>query len=333
MTAPTITAAITAYNAERSIVAALTSATGQNWPNLEVLIVDDASCDGTTVEIEKFIRQEGQGGRSIRLLRQMRNGGVAQARNLLLAEARGEFVAFFDDDDVSAADRVTRQYARIRETETAVGHDMVLCHTAREQVFPAGRIHYERTMGCENEPVPSGRAVADRILLGRLTPGVVGSCATCSQMARKSVYMRLGGFDPTLPRSEDTDLNVRCALRGGAFAGIAAPLVRQTMTIGGEKSIAAEFEAYVALQDKYRDYLADRGWLEFCLRWREVRRASLERRTGQFVIRAAALGLREPFKLAQKVYWSIPARSTRRRQRRWHESVTGAIGAAKNSDA
>lgn len=330
MTVPTVTAAITAYNAERSIVAALTSATRQNWPNLEVLIVDDASCDGTTVEIEKFIRQQGQGGRPIRLLRQIRNGGVAQARNLLLAEARGEFVAFFDDDDVSAIDRISRQYARVREVELMVQHDLVLCHTAREQIFPDGRVHYERTMGCEAEQVPAGRAVADRVLFGRLSQGAIGSCATCSQMARKSVYVRLGGFDATLPRSEDTDLNVRCALRGGAFAGIAAPLVRQTMTIGDEKCIAAEFEAYVALQDKYRDYLADRGWLEFCLRWREVRRASLEHRTGRFVIRAAALGLREPFKLAQKAYWSIPARGTRRRQRRWHESVAGAIGAAKN---
>ncbi len=329
MTAPLVTAAFTAYNAEANIVAALESAVAQDWPALEILVVDDGSSDDTVSTVEAFIRGHRRGARSMRLVRRPCSGGVARARNRLLKEARGEFIAFFDDDDVSAADRISRQYARIRETETAVGHDMVLCHTARKQVIPGGRIHYERTMGCESEPVPSGRAVADRILLGRLSPGVIGSCATCSQMARKSVYTRLGGFDPALPRSEDTDLNVRCALRGGAFAGIAAPLVRQTMTIGGEKSIAAEFEAYVALQDKYRDYLADRGWLDFCVRWREIRRASLERRTGQLIARAVALGLREPLKLAQKAYWSMPAHGTRRRQRQWHESVDGATGVVK----
>lgn len=321
---PIVTAAVTAYNAEKSIDAALASAATQDWPNLEVLVVDDASCDGTVSKIEAFIRRHESRGRSIRLLRQARNSGVARARNRLLEEACGDFVAFFDDDDVSAPDRISRQYARIREAEAVVGHDLVLCHSAREQTFSDGRTHYERTMGCEGEVIPFGRAVADRILLGRLAPGVIGSCATCSQMARKSVYTRLSGFDPELARSEDTDLNVRCALQGGAFAGIAAPLVRQTMTVGREKSVAAEFEAYVALQDKYRDYLAERGWLDFSLRWREVRRASLEHRTGDLVMRVVALGLHEPAKLAQKAYWSIPARATRKRQRQWHASAVKA---------
>lgn len=185
-------------------------------------------------------------------------------------------------------------------------------------------------MGCESEEVPAGRAVADRILFGRLSRGVIGSCATCSQMARKSVYTRLGGFDLTLQRSEDTDLNVRCALQGGAFAGIAAPLVRQKMTAGSEKSIAAEFEAYVGLQNKYRDYLADCGWLDFCVRWREIRRASLEGRTSQLIISAAALCVRHPFQLVQKAYWSVPAYGTRRRQRQWYESLAEATGVAKN---
>lgn len=321
MTTPLVTAAFTAYNAEASIVAALESAVAQDWPALEVLVIDDASNDGTVSRVETFIRRQGRVSRPIRLMRQPHNGGVARARNRLIEEARGEFIAFFDDDDVSAPNRISRQYARIRETETALGHDMVVCHTAREQLFPDGRTHYERTMGCEGEPVPFGHAVADRILFGRLSAGVIGSCATCSQMARKSVYARLRGFDEALPRSEDTDLNVRCALRGGAFAGIAESLVRQTMTVGSEKSIAAEFQAYVALQDKYRDYLVDRGWLDFNLLWRDVRRTYIERRTWQLIVCTLMLSLREPVKLAKKVYWSVPARSTRKRQRQWHASA------------
>lgn len=323
MTKPLVTAAFTAYNAEASIVVALESALAQDWLALEIVVIDDASNDQTVSRVEAFMRQRGRASRPIRLIRQLRNGGVARARNRLIEEAKGEFIVFFDDDDVSTPDRISRQYARIRETETALGHDMVMCHTAREQLFP-GRTHYERTMGCEGEPVPVGNAVADRILFGRLSAGVIGSCATCSQMARKSIYTRLGGFDPKLARSEDTDLNVRCALQGGAFAGIASPLVRQTMTEGNEKNVAAEFEAYVALQDKYRDYLAEQGWLDFSLRWREVRRASLQRRIGRFIVRVAALGLREPVKLAQKAYWSIPARDTRKRQRQWHASALRA---------
>ena len=331
MTKPLVTAAITAYNAEASIVMALESALAQDWPRLEMLVVDDASNDETVSKVQTFVQQHGCASRPIRLIRQSRNGGVARARNRLIQEAQGDFIAFFDDDDVSAPDRISRQYARIREVETALGRNMVVCHTAREQLFPDGHTYYERTMGCEGEPVPVGHAVADRVLFGRLSTGVIGSCATCSQMARKSVYTRLEGFDVALPRSEDTDLNVRCALREGAFAGIAEPLVRQTMTVGTEKSIAAEFEAYIALQDKYRDYLAERGWLDFALRWREVRRASLQGRMGRFSLRVAALALREPVKLAQKAYWSIPARHTRRHQRQWHASVFHAAAPESRS--
>jgi len=139
-------------------------------------------------------------------------------------------------------------------------------------------------------------------------------------MARTSVYKRLGGFDSSLSRSEDTDLNIRCALQGGAFAGVAAPLVRQAMTSGVEKSLLAEFESYAVLQDKYRDYLARHGWLDFTLRWREVRRDYMQRRMGLFLLRLFSLGLHSPMKLAKKMYWSLPAHRTRRYLRYWHHT-------------
>lgn len=320
MASPMVTAAMTTHNAEATVIRALASALNQDWPTLEILVVDDASSDGTVALIEGFIREHATEARPIRLLRQPFNGGVARARNRLVEEACGEFIAFFDDDDISAPDRVSRQHARIAETEAALGHDLVLCHTARLQEFPDGRLHYEGTMGCEHQVVPFGSAVADRILLGRLSPGVIGSCATCSQMGRKSVYRRLGGFDPTLPRSEDTDLNIRCAYQGGAFAGLAAPLVRQTMTLGSEKNLAAELEAYAALQTKHRDYLSKQGWLEFCLEWRQVRRLHLSRSIGPFLVRAAMLAIRHPIKLSRKIYWSLPAHQTRRQHRRWQHA-------------
>jgi glycosyltransferase involved in cell wall biosynthesis len=318
MTAPLVTAAFTAYNAQDTILSALASAMSQDWPKLEILVVDDASRDNTPAMVETCIRDQSKAIRPVRLIRQAHNGGVAQARNRLIAEARGEFIAFFDDDDISAPDRISRQYARILETEAGVGHDLILCHTAREQIFPGGRIHYEATMGCEGIPIPVGADVADRILLGRLSPGVIGSCATCSQMARRSVYTRLGGFDSTLSRSEDTDLNIRCALQGGAFAGVGAPLVRQAMTSGVEKGLAAEFESYDDLQNKYRDYLARHGWLDFTLRWREIRRDYMQRRMGRLSLHLVSLSLHSPVKLVKKIYWSLPAHGTRQSLRDWH---------------
>lgn len=320
MTYPLVTAAVTAFNAEKSIEKALLSVIAQDWPQLEVIVVDDGSVDRTPQIVEGFIRVHSALGRSIRLIRMPANGGVAAARNRLVQEAQGEFLAFFDDDDISMTDRVSRQYSRIIEAERFVGHDLILCHTARKQIFPDGAEHYEGTMGCEGDVIPSGQSVVDRILIGRTTPGVLGSCATCSQMARVTVYRRLGGFDSALRRSEDTDLNVRCGLNGGAFVGLGDALVVQEMTAGTEKNLSAELEAYATLQDKYHDYLVKNGWYDFCLEWQSVRRTHLEGKLRQAVLLMLLLGLRHPVMLLKRIYWSLPAHSTRRRQRGWYQS-------------
>jgi hypothetical protein len=139
-------------------------------------------------------------------------------------------------------------------------------------------------------------------------------------MARASVYNRLGGFDSSLSRSEDTDLNIRCAMQGGAFAGVAAPLVRQAMTTGVEKDLFAEFESYSAIQEKYRDYLARKGWLDFTLRWQDIRRDYMQRHMGLFFLRLLLLSLHSPVKLTRKMYWSLPAHRTRRYLRYWRHA-------------
>lgn len=318
---PLITAAITAYNAAETIGDAIRSAITQDWPRLEIVIVDDCSTDGTVAVIESVIRNSNSPDRPIRLITRAKNGGVAQARNTLLNAARGEFLAFFDDDDVSLPNRISRQFGRIVEAEEIVGNDLLLCHTARKQVFPDGRSYYEGTMGCEGATIPSGRAIVERILIGRISPGILGSCATCSQMARLSVYRRLGGFDVELRRTEDTDLNIRCGMQGGAIVGLTEALVVQSMTVGTDKHLFAELDAYTALHDKYQNFLSEEGWYDFALRWRSIRRAHLEHSGRRAALLALSLFLRHPVKVMKKLYWSLPARATRRRQRAWYHSA------------
>ena len=175
-------------------------------------------------------------------------------------------------------------------------------------------------MGCEMGAIPTGQAIVDRVLIGRISPGVLGSCATCSQMARLSVYRRLGGFDVNLRRTEDTDLNIRCGMRGGAIVGLSDALVIQSMTTGPEKRLFAELEAYAALYDKYRDLLNEAGWYQFSLRWSLIRRAHLENDGRRMAALTLLLFLRYPLKVFKKLCWTLPARGTRRRQREWYNS-------------
>src|SRR5262245_34415986 len=223
-----VTIGITAFNAAATIERAVRSALAQSWHPVEILIVDDCSADATIQILTGLCREQPE----IRLIRHESNHGIAATRNRILAEARGEFVAFFDDDDESLPERVEDQLRRILEYEREFANEApVICHTARLQLYPDGNRQIVPTMGeREGHPAPAGPSVAERILLGKRLNDAYGACATCSQLARVATYAIVGGFDPALARSSDTDLNIRLALAGAHFVGIAQALVVQTMT-------------------------------------------------------------------------------------------------------
>ena len=70
----------------------------------EILIVDDNSSDSTIDEIYSFFWKKNI---NYRLIKHSKNLGVAQARNSLINHAKGEFLAFFDSDDISYKNRIS----------------------------------------------------------------------------------------------------------------------------------------------------------------------------------------------------------------------------------
>lgn len=313
MAEPLITIGICAYDSRDTVARSIASALAQDWPNKEILIVDDGSPDSTADIIEQAIR----GHETVaRLIRHEKNKGFAGALNTVIAEAKGEFLAIFDDDDESVPERIRAQYNRITSYEKKSGAARVLCHGARMQVFPNGYERYEGTMG--TEMVPSGFDVADRILMGRVSPGVVGSCANCSRMGRIGIFRELGGYDSAMRRAEDTDFNARFAQSGGHFAGIAAPLVRQTMTTGSEKTLSAERAAERLVLEKHKNYLVSRGWYDVCREWLEARYEYLGGEYTAVFRRLLKLAVRYPVKCTLKFFWALPARRTRGDFKKWH---------------
>lgn len=104
---PTVSVAIPCYNGGRYIREAIESALGQTAADLEVVVLDDGSTDRSG-EIVQAI-----GDPRIRYLRQD-NRGLAATRNRLIREARGEYVAFLDQDDYWHPDKLERQLAMFR---------------------------------------------------------------------------------------------------------------------------------------------------------------------------------------------------------------------------
>ncbi len=100
-----------AYRAEKTVEQAIRSALSQSWQNLELIIVDDGSDDGTVEVIRRLAADEPR----IRFFENEGNLGVSRTRVRAAEESRGKWLAFLDSDDVWMPDKLERQMALQRE--------------------------------------------------------------------------------------------------------------------------------------------------------------------------------------------------------------------------
>lgn len=101
---PLVSVIVPAYNAETYILQTLNSVLSQTYKNIEVVVVDDGSHDGTTQIVEAIMRRDDR----VALLRQS-NSGVAVARNLAIEKSRGEYIAPIDADDMWYPQKIEKQ--------------------------------------------------------------------------------------------------------------------------------------------------------------------------------------------------------------------------------
>lgn len=312
-----ITIGMTCYNAEDTISAAASSALAQDYPDFEIIIIDDVSTDGSWDIIQDM---EARFPNKIQAFRNEINLGVAETRNRIIQKAQGAFIAFFDDDDTSSPDRLTQQICRIINYEQNFSQGKpVICHTARRQIYPDGCERIAPTMGCTlGATAPHGHDMAAHILYNKPLGLDHGSMPTCSQMARASVYRDLGGFDKRFRRMEDTEFNIRLARAGGHFIGIAEPLVTQTMTLAVDKNIQAERYYAQALYKKHIDILIEHGRGYFDLDWLEAKHDYWEGHKINFLLKLVQLFLSHPLLSCQRLLCAFPNAGYNRAIRNYH---------------
>jgi glycosyltransferase involved in cell wall biosynthesis len=107
-TAPVVSVIVAAFNASRWIGMSLDSARAQTLREIEIIVVDDGSVDDTPAVVAEFARRDPR----IRLIRQ-ENSGVGAARNTGIRNARGEFIATLDADDLWTPTKLEKQVRRI----------------------------------------------------------------------------------------------------------------------------------------------------------------------------------------------------------------------------
>jgi glycosyltransferase involved in cell wall biosynthesis len=252
---PLITIGITCFNAADTIERCINSALSQTWPDLEIIIVDDKSSDGSQQKIAGLVEMDPR----VRLICHEQNFGTAVARTRLVREARGEFLAFFDDDDEALPERVATQAAAVIAHEEEFGGALIACYASRLVIKPNGRESYSKSIGTR-KPYPFGETVAVHILTGEPVKNYsMGMTGSCTLFARLSTFHAVGDFDSQFRRCQDLDWAVRLALLGGHFVGCPQALTHQYVTATEDKAQTKPLEYSLLLKKKYRTFLSSRG--------------------------------------------------------------------------
>ena len=205
-----ISVVIPCYNGARYIAATLRSVLAQDGVDLDVIVVDDGSKDGSAELVEHAFPE-------VRVLRQA-NGGVAAARNTGIREARHDLVAFVDADDIWLPGKLKAQLALL-------------------QAHPESRMAYSAwQVWTSDQPEPDPcwlAAVLDRAddpsrwagPTGWIYPDLLLDCRvwTSTVLAQRSLLRELEGFDQTMRIGEDYDLWLR-ASRVTPIVRVARPL-------------------------------------------------------------------------------------------------------------
>ena len=186
-----------ARNVESWAEQAVSSILRQSFADFELVILDDASDDGTRGLLRRLAREDAR----IRLFERDERLGPVGSSNFVVEQARAPVVARMDADDVAAPERLARQMAALAERP-----DAVLVGTLAETIDGSGRTVRP----------------ADYAPLTR--PSEMAPFPHPSILFRKAAFERVGGYRPGAAKWEDIDLYLRMAEAGPVLV-VPAPLV------------------------------------------------------------------------------------------------------------
>lgn len=314
MDGPLVTIGLTCFNAGETIARAVASALAQDWPRIELVVVDDHSMDQSVEIVNNAIA----GDSRARVVCHGRNAGPAGARNTVLAEAKGEFIAFFDDDDESFPRRISTQLETLQAYETRTGVTLAVCYAGGVRRYPNGYTQDLPAIGSRGDEVPNGPGLADYLLFYRKRPDwFYGSgVPACALMARASTFAALDGFDVQLRRVQDVDLAIRLALKGGHFVGTEERLFVQYATDGSDKTPEKKLEGEQRLAEKSETYLRSISRYYYARHWPRLRYWHFKRRYGRFLLELLGLLLRHPIAVTVHLLSTGPQRLRHERRMR-----------------
>lgn len=189
MGCPEVSVAMSVYNGQEYLRAAIDSIVNRQGVELELVVVDDGSTDESVHMVHEYSCRDPR----VRLFTQ-ENQGLTKSLMRACKEARGEFIARQDADDVSLPGRLARQLAALRADERLA---MVSCWS--RAIGPEDEVLFE-----SRRPVDAGEATR------QLVEQSIGPCHG-SVMFRAAAYHHVGGYRAQFRYAQDWDLWLRLA--------------------------------------------------------------------------------------------------------------------------
>lgn len=223
---PLISVIIPVYNGERTIKETVKSVLDQSFTDLEIILINDGSQDGT-LEVVYSIKD------SRLKVFSFENAGVAVSRNRGVERACGEYIAFLDADDLWTQDKLAAQLTALQHNpQAAVAYSLV------DYIDEMGDfLHHGHRIKI------NGNAYQQMLVENLLENG-------SNPLIRREAIIEVGGFDGSLTPAEDWDMWLRLAA-GYEFVAVPCPqILYRTLSRSGSTNVLKMETAGVQLIEK-----------------------------------------------------------------------------------
>ena len=248
---PLVSAVITTHNRAELLCRAIESVLQQTYPCIECIVVDDNSTDDTPQICARFNHVN-----YIHIPAAKSHGGN-YARNLGIKEAKGEYVAFLDDDDCWMPDKIAQQIDALKQQKSGIA----FCGRRRELVDELGIVSYQ-----DQHPNPLFHGDVSKLIFSSIP------ATTSTLIIRRDLLLQVKGFDEQLNFWQEYDLMVRLA-QVTTFAQVTENLILYRIDVADSQRLSNKYEPWLEavryFERKHSSYISNLSLGEY-LRHRKL---------------------------------------------------------------
>ena len=238
---PLLSVVMPVYNGEKYLKEAIESVLNQTYKNFELIITNDGSIDSTGRIINEFMRKDDR----VKVIRLKKQGGISNAMNVAIKNAKGDYIVRTDGDDICSSDRFQQQVNYILSNPTTDVLGTYFC------VF-----NDDRLKACKTVP-----AYIDNIKNG-MPPVHHPTC-----LIRKEIFKKYGTYLTKYNNAEDVELWFRWFSQGVRFKNIPKVLYKKRIHSGSVSIAKIKSQEYLLLKInliallKYKIKFSRKGYL------------------------------------------------------------------------